>query len=124
MQRDEERRQRESEELQAKQRDYERLRQAQEDAAKAERLREELNIRRRQQAAAFEITGPEHTARLALRLPGGQQVVRRFRPTAKLCDVYYWAECCAFLQKTRTESWKCHQNLNLKRVIHLVSYAR
>jgi len=58
---------------------------------------QELEDRRRRIAASLGPPGPGATARIALRLPSGQRVDRKFEPTSKLREVYDWAESVAYL---------------------------
>jgi len=94
--------QREAEE--AEQREAQKLvdeqrRQEQELLDQAEAEKRALEERRKISAAALHLTAesPESTARLALRLPTGQRVQRKFMPNSTLADVYTWADCVAYL---------------------------
>lgn len=75
----------------------ERVRQEKASAASLEQQRQDIVARRQQRAAELDPEGLETTARIALRLPAGQRVQRKFRPEARLREVYAWAECCGYL---------------------------
>lgn len=64
---------------------------------KAEAERNAVNERRKQAAAALPAESATSTARIALRLPTGQRVQRKFCSTGTLAEVYAWAECVAYL---------------------------
>lgn len=70
---------------------------AEEEARKLEAERQRLQEKRREQAISLEAEGGSATARVALRLPAGQRIQRKFRPDATLADVYAWAGCAAYL---------------------------
>ena len=73
-------------------------RKAQEELERQQQVQRELEVKRRALAGQVPTTAPASaTARLALRLPSGQRVDRKFEPTAKLQEVYDWASCVAYL---------------------------
>jgi len=61
----------------------------------AERLA--LQEDRRTRSLALAAPTGEATARISLRLPAGQRVERKFKPSATLAEVYAWAEVVAHL---------------------------
>merc|ERR1711924_80487 len=64
---------------------------------KAEADKKAIADRRRQAAAALPAEDAAATARIAMRLPSGQRVQRKFLSSAKLEEVYAWADCVAYL---------------------------
>eukprot|EP00929_Paragymnodinium_shiwhaense_P008347 TRINITY_DN112299_c0_g1_i1.p1 TRINITY_DN112299_c0_g1~~TRINITY_DN112299_c0_g1_i1.p1 ORF type:complete len:463 (-),score=128.57 TRINITY_DN112299_c0_g1_i1:252-1640(-) len=65
--------------------------------AEAERQRQDILTKRKRMAEEMGAESSEATARISLRLPAGQRVQRKFRPTDTLQEVYTWAASCAFL---------------------------
>lgn len=73
---------------------------AKKEAAKEERKRNLLNeseVLRKKLCAELGAEAPDYTARVSLRLPAGQRVQRKFKPTATLEEVYNWANCVGYL---------------------------
>lgn len=75
-------------------------RQEEEERARIAAAAQELEEKRRRLAANLATPSSEATARLAVRLPSGQRVDRKFVPSAKLREVYEWAECVAYLPES------------------------
>jgi len=96
-QREAQREQQEKEEAAARKQAEDEARKEQEEAARIESERQALQTKRQSAAAALATPGPDCKASIALRLPAGQRVQRKFLPTAGLADVYAWAECVAYL---------------------------
>lgn len=82
--------QREAEELRKKE---------EEEFARFEADRISLDTELKRQAAALGVPGADATVCIALRLPAGQRVQRKFRPTAPLSEVYVWASCVGYLSE-------------------------
>jgi len=66
----------------------------------------ELESRRKKAAQKMveEGTGEAYTARIAMRLPAGQRVDRKFRPEDTLEAVYAWADCLAYLPENEAKA--------------------
>lgn len=68
---------------------------------------EKFELETRRKAAAQKMTeagvGEDCTARIALRLPAGQRVDRKFRPTDTLEAVYAWADCLVHLPENEAK---------------------
>jgi len=88
---------------QAQRLESERLQEEQNLLAKIEAEKRDIESRRRAHAAALEAAGihAEATARIAMRLPTGQRLDRKFRPDTTLAEVYTWAECCQYLPENQ-----------------------
>eukprot|EP00747_Dinoflagellata_sp_TGD_P165079 gnl/TRDRNA2_/TRDRNA2_185899_c0_seq1.p1 gnl/TRDRNA2_/TRDRNA2_185899_c0~~gnl/TRDRNA2_/TRDRNA2_185899_c0_seq1.p1 ORF type:complete len:500 (-),score=118.63 gnl/TRDRNA2_/TRDRNA2_185899_c0_seq1:150-1541(-) len=87
---------------------------AQRQAEEAEAQRQAVEARRKEQAAALEAPGADATARISLRLPNGQRIERKFRPTSTLAGVYTWAECCGVLPENASKGIEIPQRFTLK----------
>lgn len=106
--REAQRRQEEEERRQAE----EEQRKAQEEMERQLKLQQELEAKRRSLAA--QLQSASGTARLALRLPSGQRVERKFEPTATLQEVYDWASCVAFLPENSDKGIEIPERFVLK----------
>lgn len=106
--REAQRRQEEEERRQAE----EEQRKAQEEMERQLKLQRELEEKRRSLAARLQ--SASGTARLALRLPSGQRVERKFEPTATLQEVYDWASCVAFLPENSDKGIEIPERFVLK----------
>jgi len=106
---DEERREQERREAEQRQKEEEELQ-------ALEKRKEELAAKRQKHAAALDALGeaPEATSRLALRLPTGQRMQRKFLPTATLRDVYDWADCVGFMQENKEKDLVIPERFTLK----------
>jgi len=93
----EEQRIREEQEREERRQEEERLRQEEEEVRNLEAAKEKFQEQRRQKALTLPAEDPQATARIALRLPQGQRIQRKFQQTATLADVYAWAEVAAHL---------------------------
>jgi len=106
---EEERRERE-----AREEADEQLRKEQEAVARIEAKRKHLQDRRAAAAQSMVVPGAECTSRIALRLPTGQRLDRRFLPSATLADVYAWADCAAFLPENASKELEIPLKFTLK----------
>lgn len=90
-------------------------RKAQEELGKLQRAQEELEAKRRTLAQRLSQTPPPSaTARVALRLPSGQRLDRKFEPSATLQEVYDWAHCVAFLPEHADKGLEIPERFVLK----------
>mmetsp|Transcript_74541 Transcript_74541/g.189128 ORF Transcript_74541/g.189128 Transcript_74541/m.189128 type:complete len:433 (-) Transcript_74541:73-1371(-) len=78
----------------------------------ASRLAREEEKRRR--AVALGPESSEATARIALRLPAGQRIQRRFSPSATLEEVYAWAEVASYLPENEGKGLEVPDRFVLK----------
>merc|ERR1719336_942388 len=91
-----------------------RQRKEREEAEKLEAANQELQGRRRTLALELQSESAEANARIALRLPGGQRLQRKFTPTATLQDVYNWAEAAAYLPENAGKGLEIPARFTLK----------
>lgn len=78
----------------------ERRRLEEEKQTRIEAEHKDIEARRKSQAERLEPEGLDG-ARIALRLPDGRRIQRKFRPGATLQDVYFWADVAAHLPENR-----------------------
>lgn len=114
--RQEEQRRQDEERLERERQEAEQRRKEEEELQAIEARKEELAAKRLKHAAALDAQGdvPEATSRLALRLPTGQRVQRKFLPTATLRDVYDWADCVGYLQENKGKDLEIPARFTLK----------
>ena len=91
-----------------------------------QKLRQELESKRRELAMKLATVSPMATARLALRLPSGaelrgagkktrgQRLDRKFEPSATLEEVYEWAQCAGFLPENADKGIEVPERFVLK----------
>lgn len=113
-QREAQREQQEKEEAAARKQAEDEARKEQEEIAKIESERQALQAKRQSAAAALPTPGPDCKASIALRLPTGQRVQRKFLPTAALAEVYAWAECVAYLPENEGKGMEVPPRFVLK----------
>mmetsp|Transcript_71647 Transcript_71647/g.126493 ORF Transcript_71647/g.126493 Transcript_71647/m.126493 type:complete len:458 (-) Transcript_71647:196-1569(-) len=104
----------ERQEREARQEAEEQMRKEQEAVARAEAERKALQDRRATAGQSMMAPGPECTSRIALRLPAGQRLDRKFLPSATLADVYAWADCAAYLPENLGKDLDIPQQFVLK----------
>merc|ERR1712151_1195813 len=68
----------------------------------------------RERALTLGAEPPEAKAMIALRLPAGQRIQRKFLQTATLQDVYDWAEVAAYLPENLEKNLQIPQRFVLK----------
>jgi FAS-associated factor 2 len=93
----EQQRAQEREELEAQRKAEEQRRLEEAEKSRLEATARDLQARRKRQAEALDPERADATARIAVRLPAGSRLQRKFSPNATLEDVYLWAECAAYL---------------------------
>jgi len=111
---EEQRREREREEQEVHRQAEEQLRLEQEAVAKQEAQVQALQEKRQRAAASLPAPTSEAKARIALRLPAGQRVDRKFLITDTLADVYAWADCVAYLPENAGKGIEIPQRFVLK----------
>eukprot|EP00931_Biecheleriopsis_adriatica_P053230 TRINITY_DN3112_c0_g2_i1.p1 TRINITY_DN3112_c0_g2~~TRINITY_DN3112_c0_g2_i1.p1 ORF type:complete len:471 (+),score=103.74 TRINITY_DN3112_c0_g2_i1:106-1518(+) len=111
---EEQRREQEREEQEVRRQAEEQLRLEQEAIAKQEAQVQALQEKRQRSAASLLAPTSEAKARIALRLPTGQRVDRKFLTTDTLADVYAWADCVAYLPENAGKGIEIPQRFVLK----------
>jgi len=110
----EQREQQQREEEEARRKAEDEQRKIQEEVERLQRAQQECEAKRRARAAALPVPGPDATARVAMRLPSGQRVDRKFLPGSTLQEVYDWAECVAFLPENADKGMEIPERFVLK----------
>lgn len=105
---------REGQEREEQRKVEERVRKETDELEKIEMAKKQVQDgRRRSVSALMPEDDPEATARVALRLPGGQRLQRKFKPTATLAELYLWAEVAAHLPENQGKGLQIPERFKL-----------
>lgn len=89
-------------------------RKQQEEIAAREAKVRDIEERRRSKALSMKAEEPEAKSRIALRLPTGQRVERKFVSSTTLAEIYSWAECLSYLPEHEGKGLEIPHQFTLK----------